>query len=207
MNRFVRIALTVTAVTCLLQAPFTVYAGPESANVDSQIGEAVQALESRNYNKVIELLQPFDSQEIKGSSMVQVQYLLGSAKFRRTDLALKDNRGKGLQRKDELKENQIDSLKDAFGHFKAVQDIDPTSKLAPECLYMTGKILDWGYMQRFKESLDNYTATYEKYPETEFGMKARERYDRLKSIMAPHGQSPHGNSDAPRGQSPHGGTK
>jgi hypothetical protein len=205
MKRIIKTVLCVTVAACFSLSPFAVWAGPGSANIDSQIGEAVQALESRDYNKIIKLLQPFDGQEMEGSSMVQVQYLLGSAKFRRTDLALKANREKGLQKKDQLKENQIDSLREAFGHFKAAQDIDPTNKFAPECLYMTGKILDWGYMQRFKESMDNYTATYERYPGTEFGMKARESYQRLKSAMAPHQKSPHLNSGTPRGKNPHGG--
>ena len=56
--------------------------------------------------------------------------------------------------------------------------------LAPESLFMTGKILDYGCLNHFKEAIVQYEACYQKYPDTEFGKMARERYDRLLPFMS-----------------------
>lgn len=178
-----------------------VWAGPEDSSIKGKIDEASMAFQNQKYEKVVSLLQPLEDQNMNDDSEVRVQYLLGLAMFRKTDLELKEKRKDGLQAKDKLVENQVISLRGAFEHFKAAHRIDPESKYAPECLYMTGKILDWGYMQRFNESLANYTATFEAYPETDFGQRAHKDYDLLRSKMSPHHSDPNMKLGAPRGQS------
>jgi len=201
MTWYIRTALSVAAVVCITLSPISLWAGPDSSNIDGQVDKASQALQNQEYDKVVALLEPLENQSVGESSSVRIQYLLGSAKFRGTDQELKDNREKGLQRKDQLNENQVVSLREASQHFKAAREIDPKGPYAPECLYMTGKILDWGYMQRFNESLANYSATYESYPGTEFGVKAQESYKNLRSKMSPHHSDPNMKLGTPTGKS------
>lgn len=192
MNWFTKTVFAAALAAGLALNPLSAWAGPVKSGAEEVVSEAEGALAKKDYARVLDLLGALDGREMENSAKVQVQYLLGSARFGGTNLTLQENREKGLQKRDRLEEHQVTSLKQAFDHFKAAHDMDPEGKYAAECLYMTGRILDWGYLQRFREALDNYKKTYESYPGTEFGEKAGENYKRLLSLLSPHGGGSHG---------------
>ena len=154
----------------------------------------------------IDHLTPYASEKLDADTAGTIHYLLGTSKFNITFQDIQQCRDGGTQKKDALQDHQIGPLKEALQHFRMVYEIAPQHSMAAESLYMAGRALDWGCLQRFQEALDSYSLAFENFPEQEFGKKARQRYDILNAKMSPHGKKPsipHRPMGTTKGSTPH----
>ncbi len=144
--------------------PVSSNAKSSSKDVDTRVAGAEEAGAKAEYQTVLDLLEPLESENLDSADKkAKVNYLLGMARFSLTDSAMQAARNDKSQANDKLQQSQVDQFKAALENFEQVLQATPEGEIAPESMYMKGKILDWGYLQRFSEAMETYKAASEKY--------------------------------------------
>jgi tetratricopeptide (TPR) repeat protein len=161
-------------------------------NPSADFFEAQEHLNREAYDQSRAILEPYLEQELDSKIGSRVHFLLGLATFYPVRDELETGR-KGVGRMmGLLSGQQIRNLNDAAGHFHAAIEADPSSAEAAESLYLLGLLHDFGYLQRFDESMMYYQRCFDEYPGTEAARRAEERYRILKEISGGIQGTPHG---------------
>lgn len=187
-NQFVLFSAVILSVylSACTQSYFT------RSDPSTDIMKAQEFLERGSYELSRAILEPYLKQDLNPATGLRVHFTLGLATFYPVKDELEKGR-KGVGRMmGLLSGQQIRNLNDAAGHFHAAIEADPSSAEAAESLYLLGLLHDFGYLQRFDESMMYYQRCFDEYPGTEAARRAEERYRILKEISGGIQGTPHG---------------
>jgi len=152
---------------------------------------ADKSIDEGDLDGSIERLEGIKRDGLSDENLSMLHFLLGKAKYIKISGDIRSCRSDGTQKRDELQDYQVEPLVEALDHMKKSYDLSADSDWTPEALYAAGLIQDFSCLQRFDKAMGTYLILAEKYPDTNLGKAARQKYNFLKSLMdtKDHGQT------------------
>jgi len=144
---------------------------------------AAKAIDAGDLDPTIATLEAVSREGLSDDSLSRLHFLLGKAKYIKVTTDIRECRSEGTQQKSELQDRQVEPLITALDHLNTSYELSPDSDWAPEALYATGLIQDYGCLQRFEGAMESYRILAEKYPDMDLGKAAAQKYAYLKSRM------------------------
>ena len=158
----------------------------ETGNItdpDEVMEAASKAIDEGELDQSMARLEGIQEEGLSDDSLSRLHFLKGKVTYIKVSSDIKACRAEGTQKRFELQEHQIGPLDTALDHMKKSYELATDSDWAPEALYAAGLIQDSGCLQRFGGAMDSYKTLMEKYPSTNLGKAARQKYHYLKARM------------------------
>ena len=164
----------------------------DNSSAEKVMDSVSTAIDNGDLELSLEKLEGIQKEGLTAENLSRLHFLQGKAVYIKVSADIKSCRLEGTQKRFELQEYQIEPLVSALNHLNKAYELSPDSDWAPEALYAAGLIQDSSCLQRFGGAMDSYWTLAEKYPDTDLGKAARQKYDYLRSRMDQkgHGQHP-----------------
>jgi hypothetical protein len=154
-----------------------------SGSPEKTMEAAAKAIDEGELDPQIAALEGVQKEGLSNESLSRLHFLLGKAKYIKVSTDIRECRSKGTQKRSELQEYQVEPLIAALDHLNTSYELSPESDWAPEVLYATGLIQDFGCLQRFESAVESYRLLAEKFPDTNLGKAAAQRFENLNSRL------------------------
>jgi hypothetical protein len=183
--------LIVLMLVSLLSPGSSVYAeAVGNGSPEKTMENASKAIDEGELDAPIASLEGIQKEGLSNDSLSRLHFLLGKAKYIKMITEIRECRSDGTQKTSELQDHQVEPLVVALDHLNTYYELSPDSDWAPEALYATGLIQDYGCLQRFESAVESYRVLAEKYPDTDLGKAAAQRYKSIKARMDGKGHGP-----------------
>ena len=168
----------------LLASGISAYAEVVGSSSPEKIMEAAaEGIDEGELDLSIEKLNGIQKEGLSVDGLSRLHFLMGKVKYIKVVTDIRAYRSEGTQKRSELQDHQVEPLKIALDHFETSYDLSPESDWAPEALYATGLIQDFGGLQRFEDAAKTYRVIAEKFPDTNLGKVAAQKYEDLNSRL------------------------
>jgi hypothetical protein len=141
---------------------------------------------------VINTLSPDSGRHRSKDVEAESSYLLGKSYFQLADARILRFRGNGRVGMGALPGEVVEWLEKSNQYFETAGDISPDGPYAAESFYLAGSTQDFGYLQDFQKAQELYRWTMKAYPDSRYGMLARERFEEINKIILNTKDSSHG---------------
>lgn len=175
---------TCLPLALIITVAFSLGGGALAAGVAERLDKADAAINDNTLDEALKILSEVETEGLEDQMASRYEFLYGKAEYIQIVSDIRSCRADGSQTNNELQDHQTTRLKSALAHFQASYKLDADAPHAPEALYATGLILDYGCLSHFDEAMAAYKLTSDSFPDTDIGKAALKKYNIIKSMYS-----------------------